>query len=130
MADPARTPMKALTICQPYAEMIKTGEKVIENRTWPTSVRGRIAIHAGKSRDWLEDGDESERPDMAFGAIIATAELYDCKRVTDLSWDEQTRHDANGPYCFLLRDVNVLDTPIPARGAQGFWEWMAPAHVY
>ena len=28
--------MKALTVCQPYAELIARGEKPIENRTWPT----------------------------------------------------------------------------------------------
>ena len=47
--------MKALTICQPYAEMIANHEKPIENRTWPTSYRGPLAIHAGKSRAWLPD---------------------------------------------------------------------------
>lgn len=35
--------MKALTIHQPYAELIRRGEKVIENRTWPTSYRGPLA---------------------------------------------------------------------------------------
>lgn len=114
--------MKALTICQPYAEMIAAGEKRIENRTWPTSIRGRIAIHAGKSRAWLEDGDETERPAMSFGAVIATAELYDCKRLEDLAPDDLAHAHANGPWCFLLRDVKRIE-PVAARGAQGFWDW-------
>ena len=46
--------MKALTIHQPYAELIRRGEKVIENRTWPTSYRGPLAIHAGGSVKFLE----------------------------------------------------------------------------
>ena len=115
--------MKALTICQPYADMIVTGEKVIENRTWPTSVRGRVAIHAGKSRSWLDDGDETSRPTIAFGAIVATAEIYDCVRWEELSDEMKGRDDANGPWCFLLRDVIPFDPPIPARGAQGWWDW-------
>ncbi len=115
--------MKAITICQPYADMIAKGEKVIENRTWPTNLRGRIAIHAGKSREWLDDGDEVARPGMPFGAIVATAVLYDCQRVEKLHADLQGRDDANGPWCFLLCDVQAFTEPIPANGAQGFWEW-------
>lgn len=73
--------MKALTICQPYADQIVKGEKVIENRSWPAPRRlvgQRIAIHAGKSKSWMEPDDLTERPDMVFGAIVATAELVAC----------------------------------------------------
>lgn len=115
--------MKALTVCQPYADQIAKGEKVIENRTWPTTVRGRVAIHAGKSRSWLDPDDETERPAMAFGAIVATAELYGCVRVDRLPPELAGRHDANGPWCFLLRDIRPCDSPIPVRGAQGWWDW-------
>src|SRR3546814_4442712 len=45
--------MKALTICQPYAELILLGLKRVENRSKPTRHRGPLLIHAGKSRDWL-----------------------------------------------------------------------------
>ena len=41
--------MKALTVLQPYAWAIVTGLKKIENRTWPTSHRGELLIHAGLS---------------------------------------------------------------------------------
>ena len=113
--------MKALTICQPYAEQIARGEKILENRTWPTNYRGPLAIHAGKSRAWMEDGDEAEYPRMAFGAVVAIAELVDCRRVTDLSAEMQERHDANGPFCFVLANVRRIE-PVPARGAQGLWD--------
>ncbi len=116
--------MKALTICQPYAELIARGEKPIENRTWPTSYRGPLAIHAGKSRDWLDDDDEQRFPEMPFGAVVAIAQLVDCRRVTDLPAIYQGHEHANGPWCFILADVQRLPTPIPARGAQGFWEWI------
>ncbi len=119
--------MKALTICQPYAEMIARGEKVIENRTWPTNYRGPLAIHAGKSKCWMDDDDIAEYPRMAFGAVVATATLVDCKRVTDLPWELQGNEHANGPWCWLLTDVLRLDKPIPARGAQGLWDWQLEA---
>jgi hypothetical protein len=121
--------MKALTICQPYAEMIAAHEKPIENRTWPTSYRGLIAIHAGKSRAWLEDGDEAERPDMAFGAVVAVARLVDCVRVEDLPEPLRSHHEANGPWCWVLEDVERLPAPIPCRGAQGLWELHLSVHA-
>lgn len=114
--------MKALTICQPYAELIARGEKLIENRTWPTAYRGPVAIHAGKSRSWMDDDDETRYPDMAFGFIVATAELYDCQPVGKLPPELQANEHANGPYCFLLRNIERLPVPIQQRGAQGFFE--------
>ena len=120
--------MKALTICQPYAEMIAAQEKHVENRTWPTSYRGPLLIHAGKSRDWLEDGDERERPEMAFGAAVAIANLVDCVRPEALSsnpaWENEIHH-INGPWCFVLEDVERIE-PIPMRGAQGLWDADVP----
>jgi hypothetical protein len=118
--------MKALTICQPYAELIARGEKPIENRVWPTTYRGPLAIHAGKSRDWLDADDVALFPSMAFGAVIATANLVACLPL-HAEWPIQWRHlkgheHANGPYCWVLTDIQRIN-PQPYRGAQGLWEW-------
>lgn len=117
----SRAPMKAITICQPYAELIARGEKRIENRTWPTSYRGPIAIHAGKSKAWL-NGDPGDDV-LVFGAVVAIADLVGCKRVEDLvgQWAEHAH--AHGPWCWMLSKVRRLEPPVPARGAQGLWEW-------
>ncbi len=117
--------MKALTICQPYAELIARLEKPVENRTWPTPYRGQIAIHAGKSRAWLMDGDE-ELPGMAFGAVVAIADLTDCVRFEDLPLELQRHEHANGPWCWILSNVRRIN-PIPYRGAQGLFD--IPDHV-
>lgn len=115
--------MKALTICQPYADMIARGEKWIENRTWPTAYRGHLAIHAGKSKDWLDEHDMAQRPSMAFGAVVALARLSGCCRVEDLLESVKDDPHAEGPWCWILSDIVPFPTPIPARGAQGLWEW-------
>lgn len=77
--------MRALTTYQPYAELIASGVKRVENRTWETKYRGRLYIHAGRSREWLStttiDGVEFERytglqvERLAFGAVVAIALL-------------------------------------------------------
>lgn len=38
--------MKALTLHQPWASLIALGVKTIETRSWSTSYRGPLAIHA------------------------------------------------------------------------------------
>lgn len=76
--------MKALTICQPYAELIVRGLKPIENRTWPTSYRGPLLIHAGKSREWMDADDLDAYPGMVFGALVGRVNVVDCVRVEKL----------------------------------------------
>jgi hypothetical protein len=140
--------MKALTICQPYAELIACGEKRVENRTWATSYRGDLLIHAGKSRDWLDlgtdaKGNEVDRPTgiyistMDFGAIVANAKLIDCLNVEAImkgSHDEQypwlrSHQHVLGPWCWVLADVTRIEPGIPWTGAQGLWEYRAPSAV-
>lgn len=41
--------MKALTLHQPWASLIAVGAKKIETRSWSTSYRGPLAIHAAAS---------------------------------------------------------------------------------
>lgn len=43
--------MKALTIKQPWAHLICTGVKGVENRTWKSKYRGTILIHSSKFHD-------------------------------------------------------------------------------
>ena len=123
--------MKALTICQPYAELIARGETPIENRTWPTRYRGPLLIHAGKSRRWMGFEDDQKYPGMVFGAVIASADLVACLPLLYPAdgpnwpdrWKALSEHEhANGPWCWVLENVRRLDRPIYARGAQGLFE--------
>lgn len=126
--------MKALTICQPYAALIVRGDKLVENRTWPTSHRGRIAIHAGKSREWLDDEDErefAERGDpLVFGAVVGEARIADVLHIDGIRrgdhdekypWLKDHEH-TNGPWCWVLEDVTRYEAAVPWKGAQGMWE--------
>lgn len=116
---------KALTICQPYAELIMRGEKPIENRTWYTGHRGDLLIHAGKSRDWLDPDDLARYPDMPFGAVVGVVRVVACLDY-EAKWGPEYRalhnHEhANGPWCWVLEDVRRFRAPIPYRGSQGLW---------
>jgi hypothetical protein len=39
---------KAMSIQRPWAWLIVNGIKDIENRKWPTSIRGPFFVHVGK----------------------------------------------------------------------------------
>jgi hypothetical protein len=128
--------VKALTICQPYAHLIVTGHKRVENREWFIRYRGPLVIHAGKSRAWLGADDPSEP--MDFGCVIGQANLVDCRHIDAIERGDchdshpwlRTHPHTNGTWCWVLADVMRFD-PIPHRGAQGLWEFpdcLLPAH--
>lgn len=51
--------MKAITLWQPWASLVALGVKTIETRSWSTSYRGQLFIHAAaREPDWeeIEDG--------------------------------------------------------------------------
>ena len=43
--------MKALSLHQPWAWLVATGQKHYETRSWGTPYRGPLAIHAGKEQE-------------------------------------------------------------------------------
>ena len=45
--------MKALSLKQPYAELVVSGRKTIELRKWKTNFRGEFLVHASKGVDAL-----------------------------------------------------------------------------
>jgi len=121
--------LPALTVCQPYAELIATGEKPVENRAWAPAYRGQLLIHAGKSLAWLDDPRDKDQ--FVLGAVVAVATLVACLPKGGWSTSERARwgrweplYDhphAHGTWCWVLEDVRRVIEPIPCRGAQGLW---------
>lgn len=126
--------MKVITIKQPFASLIAAGLKEYEFRTWKTSYRGEILIHAGKSIDKeAMKKFESIALDYPTGCIIAKAELSDCVPVTETMKDELRDRNAlvysgttensdwNG-YGFKLENIMQME-PIFVNGMLGLWEY-------
>lgn len=112
--------MKCLSVQQPWSWAIIHGPKRIENRGWLTSYRGPMLIHAGKSKVRIGDYGPGEPPESSldFGAILGVVELYDCVQLRSV----KGQPFAEGPWCWLLRDVRAFDQPVEYRGAQGLFE--------
>lgn len=75
-----KTKMRALSVRQPFAELIMTGDKDTEYRTRRTHIRGRVYIYACKAASCLEDfEDHGLDPDeLPRGVLIGTVEVVDC----------------------------------------------------
>lgn len=102
--------MKALSIKQPWANMIAAGEKTIETRTWPTDYRGPLLIVSAKE----------PRIDPA-GCAVAIVELTDCRPMT--------RRDERAACCATYKDAvawvfeNIRSLPpFPVRGQLGIFD--------
>lgn len=134
--------LKALTIQQPWAWCIAAGHKLVENRSWATSYRGPLAIHAGKTVDrdaipmvknlLVELGvipslkTKVPHPHLkATGAVSAVADLVGI--CTDSARCRCGVWGASGQKHWQLKNVEAFAEPVPAVGKQGLWDIDLPA---
>lgn len=111
--------MRIITLWQPWASLIALGLKQYETRSWSTSYRGKLAIHAAK-RPLKEPDEETQfielarrfpevakafnfeflgddicaRTGLPFGQIIAIADLTDCREMIDVASRKCKLHPA------------------------------------
>lgn len=98
--------MKALTLLQPWATLVAIGAKKIETRSWSTSYRGPLAIHASKGfpkdaqhlcfqepfRSHLGEYVNLGEPyfgnhKFSLGCVVATCELINVVQIdNDAQW--------------------------------------------
>ena len=117
--------MKTLSVRQPWAWLIVQGSKDIENRTWATSYRGPLLIHAGLQVDQpvidalMHDHCKKfphthDWPRFRTGGIVGMADLVNCVTSHDSEWFD-------GPYGWVL--ANPRPVPFYAcRGKLGIWQ--------
>jgi len=117
--------MKALSLKQPWAELILQGKKKIEIRKWNTNFRGGFLIHASKNPD-EEAMKRFGFKDLPVGCIVGKAELVDVKAYKDNEFEKDSNlHLATtdwGNYGFILKNVK-RSNKIPCRGSLGFWDF-------
>jgi hypothetical protein len=98
--------MRALSIRQPYAELILRGEKTIEYRSRPTKIIGeRFCIYA--SLKWAgvngHDAKGIKEGEAPTGVIVGTAVIRKCV-------------PNNGHYEWHLSDVKRMKRPRRVKG--------------
>lgn len=115
--------VKAISIRNPWAWLIPNGEKDVENRTWYTSYRGPLLIHASKTVD--REAYEALRcrgidmpalSGMPTGGIVGKAVLVDCRDHHESAW-----YDGEGFVAWVLEEREPLPF-VACRGRLGLFE--------
>lgn len=136
--------MKAISLWQPFASAYLRDElKVHESRHWvcPKAIIGqRVMIHAAQrvvTRAMLTDETEvatvgafgwNWRKTLPFGALVGSVVITDCRKMGPFTgvapahnldrifglWED-------GRFAWRGEDRRLLDTPIPWKGGQGWF---------
>lgn len=149
--------MKALTLTQPWATLVSIGAKKVETRSWRTSYRGPLAIHASKGfPKYAKDACHGEyflkallplqifTDQLPRGAVLATCSLVDIiptdiiftfsdlfQRYRDLDTPQERAFGnySTGRYAWIMEDAKALTYPVPSKGALSLWNWDEKGHL-
>lgn len=145
--------MKTISVKQPWASLICSSIKDIENRTWKCPQRyigQRVLIHAGKTIDnnavdkiavfngalaqLLQNG--IYKNEFPLGCIIGSVEIVDCVINHPSIWAERAEKDPwyeyihgeyqviNPIFNWVLANPILFDKPIlNVKGKLGFWDF-------
>jgi activating signal cointegrator 1 len=133
--------MRALTLWQPWAQLVAVAEKKWETRSWWTSHRGELAIHASAAmpkeareacgapfiREALEAMGYPLGFELPRGCIVAVVDVKDCIEISPgIPEGLSEQEKAFGIYetgrrAWRLSNVRRLISPVPCAGRQQLW---------
>ncbi|MBR9679072.1 MAG: ASCH domain-containing protein [Nanoarchaeota archaeon] len=121
--------MKALSIRQPWVELILSGKKSIELRSWNTNFRGDFFVHASKT----VNNDECARfkldsKKLVTGALVGKANLIGVVKYEDEKmflkdyYNHFSKKAGKFPvYGFVLGFVGKIK-PVKCKGSLNFFK--------
>ena len=102
--------MKAISIKQPWANLIASGQKTIETREWSTPYRGQILLVSSKIPK-IEPA----------GCAVAVADLVDCRVMTKADEDAAKCSIYPNAFAWVLQNVRAIE-PFHVKGQLGLYE--------
>lgn len=137
--------MMAVSLHQPYASLMLADwhRKEYETRTWRTSFRGKLAIHATKKYPPRNRNKFYEEPfysvltkagftnprDLPLGAIVGVVEIVEVlpadKVLREIHIYEQAFGDfRKGRYAWKTANPQRFPNPVECKGSQGMFHWI------
>lgn len=135
--------MKALSLWEPWATLIRLGHKRVETRHWSTSYRGPLAICAAQGglgnaelkafleELWVDHGISLHPDDMYNGHAVAVVHMAACIPTEQLhargflerEFKDQLPFGNFGPdrYGWIFKGMETL-APFPVNGHQGLFD--------
>ena len=129
--------MKVLSIKEPWATLIASKQKYIETRSWKTSYRGELYMHASKKLINKKDEKIQEllkllpTQEMNYGKIICKCELVDCiymdeKFINEIKQNKQEYicgYYQIGRFAWILEKMELIQPKIEAKGKLNIWNF-------
>ena len=130
--------MKVLSLTEPYATLIKEKKKLVETRSWKTSYRGELYIHASSTKipkEWKNDKEFMGLVDnipLNYGNIICKCNLVDCIYMTKEYVEDMKNNNyqeyicgkyEEGRYAWILENIEPLTNAIKAKGHLSIWNY-------
>lgn len=119
-------PTLAISIRQPWAELILLGRKTIEVRSWTTPHRGALFLHTGAKPAKDAINLFPELGELTLGSFIGTMEIVSVEAFTQSSWiRERENHLVPGPmpqahFGWRLASAKRIE-PIAGQGRLGLF---------
>ena len=136
---------RAISLLQPWATLLVSGQKKIETRSWKTLYRGPIAIHASKEFSTgakllcdmepfrsalLAAGFESPEQ-LPMGKVLGTTKIVACFSTGSYQPVPHSNEACFGDYslnrfCWITEESRKILTPYGCRGSLGIWKLPEP----
>ncbi len=125
--------MRALTVRNPWAHWIihpadEYGTKDVENRTWTTSYRGELLIHAAAAWDkaHVGGGRGSSWPVSAMLGVVDLVDVHESAECHVRHAREQgygcSPWGFDGHWHWVLANPRPFARPVPCTGALSVWK--------
>ena len=108
--------MRAISLWQPWATLVREGKKTIETRMWPTNMRGDILICSTK------------KPKVSghlCGYALCVVRLRDCRPMVRGDETAAMCDWEPGRWAWVLSNIRPT-SPFPVTGKQGFFDVQLP----
>ena len=129
--------MKALTIKQPWASLIVYGYKKYEFRSWKTSYKGKILIHAGAGID-KDAMNKYKHLNIPFPSkmIIGSVDLEECILLDDKTNEMIAKENEfiygnkkRDGYAWKLSNPSLINYNKTINGKLSLWNVSIPSSV-
>lgn len=116
--------MRTITLPQPRASKLISGQSRLDLRSWSTEYRGRVAIHAGCTAKHLSPAEIAEG-ELPRRSILGIATLVDCLNLAHLRARQERGYGDAELMCGRTVD-DVLDEADAVEQSRGGWEHDIP----
>lgn len=117
--------MKALSVRQPWAALLRSGAKKIETRSWSTRYRGPLVICASAGRPtgfYADVARERGVLDAPLGVVMCLVDVFDVRPGTvEDAAAACADIEVGKEFSWCVRVIAQLD-PVPVKGRLNFWE--------